>query len=112
MLIRLCKQCGKKIETGRNKYCAGSCFRNSERAYGRRHRATFSPERRRAANLVQTAISQKQLVKQPCEICGVRGAQAHHDDYAAPLDVRWLCRSHHKQHHLKFGPGLNAFLTA
>jgi hypothetical protein len=25
--------------------------------------------------------------------------------------VRWLCRHHHKQHHLRFGPGKNAFVT-
>jgi hypothetical protein len=24
---------------------------------------------------------------------------AHHDDYARPLDVTWLCRRHHQQRH-------------
>jgi hypothetical protein len=23
--------------------------------------------------------------------------------------VRWLCKSHHRQHHVKHGPGKNAF---
>lgn len=45
------------------------------------------------------ALSSGELVRQPCEICGEK-ADAHHDDYNKPLDVRWLCRSHHKQHHL------------
>ena len=27
------------------------------------------------------------------------GVVAHHDDYSKPLDVRWLCRSHHMQLH-------------
>lgn len=40
------------------------------------------------------------LVKQPCEVCGEQVVDAHHDDYAKPLDVRWLCRTHHNEHHI------------
>ena len=40
------------------------------------------------------------LIKQPCEVCGVmEKVEAHHDDYTKPMDVRWLCRSHHAEHH-------------
>jgi len=49
------------------------------------------------------------VIKLSCEICGSEKSEAHHDDYAAPLDVRWLCRAHHRQHHVQHGPGLNAF---
>lgn len=111
MPIKICQGCGKEFEspTGRGKYCVGSCYRNYERAYSRRHRATFSPERRRASELVYVAVNRGHLIRQPCEVCKALHSEAHHDDYAAPLDVRWLCRSHHKQHHLQFGPGLNSF---
>lgn len=30
-----------------------------------------------------------------CEGCGKPNAEAHHEDYSQPLDVRWLCRSCH-----------------
>jgi len=56
---------------------------------------------------VAKAIKAGSLVRQPCEICGAEKTQAHHDDYAAPLDVRWLCLSHHRLHHNTFGPGKN-----
>lgn len=38
------------------------------------------------------------LVARPCEKCG-KPAQKHHPHYDKPLDVRWLCREHHEEHH-------------
>ena len=46
-------------------------------------------------------INSGRLVRQPCEVCGSVPTHAHHDDYEKPLDVRWLCRSHHVEHHAK-----------
>jgi len=39
------------------------------------------------------------LVPQPCEKCAAEKVEAHHDDYDKPLQVRWLCRSCHVEHH-------------
>lgn len=50
--------------------------------------------------LMKKAIRVGQLKKQPCEICGSRKSEGHHDDYGRPLKVRWLCRQHHKNHHV------------
>jgi len=33
-------------------------------------------------------------VSQPCRVCGKPG-ERHHEDYATPLDITWLCRKHH-----------------
>jgi ribosomal protein S27AE len=39
------------------------------------------------------------LIRQPCEVCGEKKVEAHHDDYDKPLDVRWLCPAHHAETH-------------
>ena len=48
-----------------------------------------------ARTSVGNAIRDGRLKKMPCEVCGNEESQAHHDDYSRPLDVKWLCVSHH-----------------
>jgi len=66
--------------------------------YARRRRKKF-PEKTRAYNMLSRAIKKGTIVRQPCEICGKPNAQAHHEDYSKPLDVRWLCFKHHREAH-------------
>lgn len=49
---------------------------------------------------VAQAIKNGELTRLPCEVCGsdIR-IQAHHDDYSKPLEVRWLCQTHHSREH-------------
>ncbi len=53
----------------------------------------------RAHQQVAQAISTGKLIRGRCEVCSSEKAEAHHDDYKKPLDVRWLCRRHHKMLH-------------
>lgn len=60
------------------------------------------PAHKRKANIAtNNAIRDGRLTRQPCEVCGLAKSEAHHDDYTKPLDVRWLCRKHHLEHHGK-----------
>ena len=53
-----------------------------------------------AARLAVREVVRKGLmVPLPCEVCGSAKAQAHHGDYSKPLDVRWLCSTHHAEWH-------------
>lgn len=61
--------------------------------------AMRNPAKRLAQQAVTRATRAGRLIRQPCEVCGNDKAQAHHDDYSKPLDVRWLCTTHHAEWH-------------
>lgn len=57
------------------------------------------PKKRAARVAVGNALRSGRLVKQACEVCGSGRTHAHHDDYSQPLNVRWLCPTHHAEIH-------------
>lgn len=59
----------------------------------------LNQERRRAQVSLNNALRDGRIQRHPCFVCGETGAEAHHPDYDAPLDVVWLCDAHHKQVH-------------
>ena len=66
----------------------------AKRAYIERN-----PVKRAAQVAANNAIRDGRLIRQSCEVCGNEQAQAHHDDYSKPLDVRWFCTTHHAEWH-------------
>ena len=73
----------------------------ASRAKCDRRRKKKYPEKRRARRMVYRHKKRGNLIPQPCEICGVEPTEAHHEDYNKPLEVRWLCRTHHNKKHGK-----------
>lgn len=61
---------------------------------------------RKAHTLVANAVRRGELTREVCQDCGKPEAEAHHDDYSRPLDVRWLCRSHHRRWHSQHPSGV------
>lgn len=52
------------------------------------------------------------LIPEPCW-CGEEDVVMHHDDYARPIDVVWLCRPHHQEHHrINGNPGDDGYIPA
>jgi len=65
--------------------------------------AERNPEKRRAHIAVGNALRDGLLERQPCEVCGTSDhVHAHHDVYSKQLNVRWLCVTHHAEHHRKY----------
>lgn len=107
--LNKCKECAK-LDVRSNRLAKVSYYRAYDKirfqrperkaAFARQHNKwkRANPEKRAAHILVGNAIRAGRLVKMPCEVCG-GAAHAHHDDYAKPLEVRWLCPIHHSEHH-------------
>jgi len=68
-----------------------------------------SRKRNRVHVRVMRAVKNGLLERLPCAVCGSASVEAHHDDYDRPLEVRWLCKVHHKEWHAANGEGANAY---
>lgn len=97
-----------------NRIAAREAYLKTEKGRAAKKRATTnwinkSTIKRSAHILVGNYIRDGKLEKRPCEVCGsAYRVHAHHDDYAYPLDVRWLCAAHHRQWHIANGEAKNA----
>lgn len=62
----------------------------------KRRWAERNKQKRAAHVALNNAVRDRRIDKGTCEICGTsERVQAHHEDYAKPLEVRWLCITHH-----------------
>lgn len=68
-------------------------------ARGSRAWVERNPVKKAATTMVGNALRSGRITREACEVCGDDQAQAHHDDYSKPLDVRWLCTKHHAEWH-------------
>lgn len=80
--------------------------RRGNRRYNAKH-----PGRLRAHRIVDGELRSGRMKRGECERLSADCSgkvHAHHDDYAKPVEVRWLCARHHREWHKENGPGLNA----
>ena len=115
-LRTVCRQCSRKYDIERSKNPKRKAYMKaiiseyrlsgkaaiSAKGYRARH-----PKRYSAHKAVFSAIRNGSLIRQCCEVCGDTDSQAHHDDYSKELDVRWLCKEHHREWHVKNGSAIN-----
>lgn len=53
----------------------------------------------RANAVVHNELKRGRISRLPCIICGATEVEAHHPAYSLPLDVVWLCKTHHTEVH-------------
>jgi hypothetical protein len=100
MAVPKCSKCGGVNDRDNQRYC-----RLCHASYMREHRLKYSElsasARRKQNSRSMAAVYQSRGLLQPmaCEQCGDVDAEKHHEDYAKPLDVHWLCRPCHLAEH-------------
>lgn len=88
-------------------FCSMKCYADFQRyllpkeehnAFGHGNSPNERIKRRKARSILNHAIRDGQMKREPCEECR-RPAEAHHPDYDFPLSVVWLCFYHHRKLH-------------
>ena len=109
-----CAYCGKHftvkpsvLKRRKRIFCGRECYarfrsellpKEEHNAFGTGHTPEERVKRAKARAYFNHYLRDNNLERQPCEICGEK-AEAHHDDYDNPLEVRWLCFKHHRGWH-------------
>lgn len=75
-------------------------YRDEGRAKKQEKHGHTDQVKRLANTVAGNAIRDGRLIPQPCEVCGKKKTQGHHEDYSKPLDVVWLCTRHHADRHI------------
>lgn len=115
--VNKCKDCNK-ADVRKNRLDKLDYYREYDRARGNRQDSGYRrnyrnefPMKYAAHILVSNAVRDGRIEKiKECQKCGIHteNIHGHHDDYAKPLIVRWLCPACHKAWHVENGEGANA----
>lgn len=113
--VNKCKECNRQ-DVRSNRKTKIEYYRAYDRKRGNRQDSEYrkryisdNPIKYGARTMVGNAVRDGRLDKaRNCECCGeATRLHGHHDDYAKPLSVRWLCSACHFEWHAENGQGLN-----
>lgn len=115
--VNKCKECNK-ADVRANRQKNSDYYREYDRARGNRQSSDYRrnyrnthPMKYAAHNLVCSAVRDGRLSRPDrCQECGIqsKNIHGHHNDYAKPLEVRWLCPVCHNAWHSINGEGENS----
>lgn len=104
--LNKCKECAKidvRAEYRANRKKKQEYERKRAKLPHRKKRARELAMRHRDKTVARAALAYSvktgKVQPKPCEECGSKQVQAHHEDYSKPLDVVWLCFAHHRARH-------------
>lgn len=98
MKENVCGICG--VGTGTKARRCRRCHAEDMRKWRLTHPLSKEDKRKAVArSYLKVYVSRGKVEKGVCEVCGELEVQGHHNDYNKPLEVRWLCKKHHKELH-------------
>lgn len=109
-----CDHCGqittdKPSHYNRKKrhFCSRSCYsrfrvdilpKEEQHRFGTGYEPEEKKKRVKARSILNHYLRDNKIQRPNCELCDLK-AEAHHDDYNKPLEVKWLCFKHHRLYH-------------
>lgn len=88
-------------------FCSTECYslfrkhllpKEEQHRFGTGHSMEERRLRRNARTILNHHLRDNGIERPRCELC-TEVAEAHHDDYSKPLEVKWLCLKHHRLYH-------------
>ena len=98
-----CSKCNCELEEnriGKQRYCQ-LCKNESMRKNRPKHSEMTEQQKLKnnARSYLHVYVKRGKIKKENCKVCNNRKTEAHHEDYARPIDVIWLCKKHHIEIH-------------
>jgi hypothetical protein len=93
---KVCKKCRVQSGSNNSNWRGGISTNNYHYRLIQKQRY---PEKCKARQLVKNAIKSGKILRGKCVICNSENAEAHHEDYTKPLEIIWVCKTHHKEFH-------------
>lgn len=118
---KVCEFCEEQYEASHTKrrFCSNSCsnmatprgqaVKQFAEPFYKRHAERLRDEKKHKMNtdpLHRLKVKARRLAREahpnqmPCEVCGSKEADRHHDDYNNPTNIRWLCKHDHANWHI------------
>lgn len=110
----ICGYCGRlssdkpsHFKRKKRHFCSMSCHsdfrkhmlpKEEQPRFGTGNTQEEKKKRVKARSTLNHYLRDKKIGRPKCELCGTK-AEAHHDDYDKPLEVKWLCFKHHRMYH-------------
>lgn len=92
-------RCGNEFASFSGYQCV-DCYRKTRQDKKQDPNYQIQVLKESVRGLTRNYIKMGILTKGQCEVCGINeNIEAHHDDYTKPLEIRWLCRKHHREFH-------------
>lgn len=105
--LNKCKDCSRK-DISLNRGLKIEYYRKYDRDRGNRQPSWYlksyrskNPEKYKAHCALNNAVRDGRVKKGTCLVCKDVNVHGHHEDYTKPLDVIWLCASHHMEAHAR-----------